>query len=215
MRRGPGRGAAPGWLRPALGGLLALGLAAGGAGCAGTRPRLFQAESLAWSHPRVAFLPLENLSNRPDAAETLSHIFHLELVRTGQCEVVEPGEVDAALSDLGIRNTGSLSTENLKGLGQRLKVDYVLLGTVLESGTVRTADADVPCVGVSLRLLEVGTARAVWAAMDFRTGEDHETVFGWGREYDPQRLAAELAAGMFADLARLTRAPAGRKEGAR
>jgi hypothetical protein len=155
----------------------------------------------------VAFLPLENLTSRSDAAEVLTHIFYVELARTGICETVEPGEVEVALSEIGARNTGSVSVEQLKAIGKRLNVRYVLLGTVLESGTVKNSDTDLPSVGVALRLLDVESARVTWAAMDFRTGEDRETLFGWGREHNAQRLASELAAGMFSDLARLAGAP--------
>jgi hypothetical protein len=187
---------------------LTIWLAAGLQGCAGSRPRLFESRPLNWGHPRVAFLPLENLTNRSDAAEILTRVFYAELARTGICEPVEPGEVESLLSELGTRNTGSVSVEQLTAIGKRLRVEYVLLGTVLESGTVRTSDSDVPSVGVALRLLHVESARVAWAAVDFRTGDDRETLFGWGREYDAQRLGSELAARMLSDLARVAGATA-------
>ncbi len=65
---------------------------------------------------------------------------------------------------------------------------------------MKTGDGDVPAVGVALKLVEVSSLRAVWAESRFHTGEDRETVFGWGRERDPQMVASTLARQMIADL---------------
>ena len=199
MMRRAGTGARPG-LAPAawvLGALLGLT-----PGCAHTpRPTpALEPGSVPAAHPRVAFLPLENLSGRADVSDVLSRIFHSELTSTGRWDVVEPGDVESALEELRIRNTGTLSKAQLTDLGHRLQVSYVLVGSVLESGVVHSADGDVPSVGVTIRLLDTGAGRAVWSRMGFRTGEDKETVFGWGRETSAERLGAMLAKELFKDL---------------
>ena len=185
--RGGGRQAAGG---VSLGGLvLALLLA----GCAATHPFVLS-PAPAGQLPRVALLPLEDLSGRADAGNVFARILFVELVRTRTCDVIEAGIVEAAAESLRIRNTGSLAREEVRALGARLGVAYLMLGSLLESGTVRTTAGEVPSVGVALKLLDTDSGRVVWAAMRFRTGEDRETVFGWGRQHDRQKLAAELAA---------------------
>lgn len=167
-------------------------------GCAGPGHALRPAPPALAGHPRVALLPLENLTGRPDAGAALTPIFFSELVRTGACEVISPGDVDAALDSLRIHPAGSLAPADLRRLGAALGAEVVMTGTVLENGTVRTPDGDVPAIGVSLLLTDVTSGRVLWAASRFRSGDDRETVFGWGRERSASRLAFQLAAEMFA-----------------
>lgn len=190
------RAAAVRWGRGALGGL---GLALLVAGCAATRPAVVPPRPPG-PLPRVALLPLEDLSGRADAGTVFGRILFVELVRTGACEVIESGLVEAAAESLRIRNAGSLAHEDVRALGDRLDARFLLLGSLLESGTVRTQAGDVPSVGIALKLLDAGTARVLWAAARFRTGEDRETVFGWGRQHDRQQLAADLAADVLKDF---------------
>ncbi len=169
-------------------------------GCAATPRKFVSLGTPVAGRPRLALLPLENLSGRPEAGDLLTRMLFVELVRSGGCELVESGNVDTALDALHVRATGSLSSEQLRGLGDKLGVRFVLTGSVLESGTVRTPEGEVPSVGVALKLLEVRSARVAWAGMRFRSGEDKETVFGWGRQRDAERLAAELVAEVLADF---------------
>jgi hypothetical protein len=130
----------------------------------------------------------------------LGHILFVEFARKGVLDLVEPGEVARVLEDLRIRPTGSLTRAQVTELGDSLDVAYVMLGTVLESGTARTPDGDVPSVAVVLRLVEVSSGRIVWARFGGRTGDDREKVFGWGRVRSRERLAASVAAELFRDL---------------
>jgi len=164
------------------------------AGCAASAPRHGTATLVLAGRPRVALLPLENLSGDADAAEVFGRVLFTELVRTGCCETIEPGEVEAALDSLGVRYTGALTAADTRGLARRLDARYVMLGTVLETGTVRTPEGDVPSAAVTLRLLEPDSARVVWADAGYRTGQDKESVFGYGRERSAGRLQAALAA---------------------
>jgi len=182
--------------------LLALLLAAATlAGCGGASHQVLRLGVPLHSRARVAVLPLEDLSGEATAAVGFTRMIYAELVRTGTCDVPETGIVEAVMDTLGIRNGGSLRADQVKTLAERLRVEYLLTGTLLESGAVKTGDGQVPAVGAALKLIEVATTRAVWAQVKFRTGEDRETIFGWGRERNAQILAGSLAHEMIADLA--------------
>jgi len=114
--------------------------------------------------------------------------------------MVDPAEVDAAMDSLRIRATGSMTIGQLRVMADTLHVAYILLGSVLESGTVETPDGPVPSVGATLRVVEAATGRVWWAGVHFRSGEDRETVFGWGRVRSPERLTVELAQDMLQDF---------------
>jgi hypothetical protein len=65
---------------------------------------------------------------------------------------------------------------------------------------VQTGEGPVPSVGASLRLVQAASGRVWWAGVHFRSGEDKESVFGWGRVRSPERLVSELAAEMLRDF---------------
>lgn len=187
-------------LGTALAASLGLLLLAALPGCAGSSRSMQHSELPLHAKPRIAVLPLEDLSGEMDAAVGFSRLLFAELVRSGRWEIVESGVVEGVMDSLSLRDGGSLTRAQVRTLGERLAATHLLTGTLLESDRVKTGDGDVPAVGVALKLVEVSSLRAVWAESRFHTGEDRETVFGWGRERDPQMVASTLARQMIADL---------------
>ena len=170
-------------------------------GCAaGSRSSVLRTGLPLHERPRIAVLPLEDLSGEMDAAVGFSRLLFAEIVNTGRWEVVESGIVEGVMDSLSLRDGGSLTRSQVQLLGERLSATHLLTGTLLESDRVKTGDGEVPAAGVVLKLLEVSTTRAVWAESRFHTGEDRETIFGWGRERNAQMVAGTLAREMVRDL---------------
>ncbi len=161
----------------------------------------------------VAILPLEELSGKAGAAEKFTRIVFTELVARGGWEVVDPGQVDGALALARLRSTGSMSRDQVRLVSDSLHVPYLITGTALEYGRVHTPDGEVPSVGLSLRLIEGRTGKVLWADQRFRSGDDKETVFGFGRESDPDRLLqltiADLLSGLRAPVTGAAAVPPG------
>ena len=154
---------------------------------------------------RVAVLPLEDLSGQSGAADRMTRVLFTVLMQAGAYDVVEPGSVDAALSDARVRSTGMLSREQMLALSSQLETRWLLTGSTLEFGRVRTPDGEVPSVGIALRLIDGRSGRVCWADQRYRNGDDRETVFGWGHESDGDRLAQIT----MTELVRGLRIPAG------
>ena len=197
------RSRSPAALAPSLALLAALALA----GCGGGSPHPSAALPPA-NRPRIALLPFDNLTTVGGAGDMMTLMFFTEIGSSGPYEPVETGVVAAALESLNIRSVAGLSTEQIKAIGERLAVPRLLVGSVLESGNVHTNDGELPSVGVTLKLLDVSDGRVVWTRMGFKTGEDKETVFGWGRERSAPRLAASLAVEMVRAIPAPAPAPA-------
>jgi len=149
---------------------------------------------------RLAVLPFDNLTSEGTSGDVMTVVFFTEVGAQGAYEPVEAGVVAAALESLGVRTAGSLSASQLKAIGDRVAAPRLLIGSVLENGFVHTAEADLPSVGVTLKLLDAASGRVLWTKMGFKTGDDGETVFGWGREKSPRKLAASLATELLKDL---------------
>jgi TolB-like protein len=189
--------------------VLAIGVAAAlMPGCAARRHAVLPPGTLA-GRPLVLMLPLANLSGRLESGDLTSRLFYAELSRTGTCDLVDWGDVERLVETLRVRDTGAPTPAQLEALRDSTGARYVIAGSVLESGTVRTPEGDVPSVGVSLRLIDATSRRAVWADARFRTGQDGETLFGWGRETSLTRLTERLAREMFEgfDAAQAAAAP--------
>jgi TolB-like protein len=150
--------------------------------------------------PLAALMPFENLSGREEQSQIFTKVFFAQLVASDAFEMIDPTRVEQAMDSLGIRAAATMTPAQVKGVGDTLHVTHLLLGSVLESGTVLSDNMPIPSVGATLRLVEVASGRVVWAGVHFRSGEDRETFFGWGRVKSVERLVSELASEMLGDF---------------
>jgi TolB-like protein len=183
------------WARIAALGLLAI-LSTGGA----PAPRRSAGGTVPRDVPRAALMPFENLAGREEESQVFTKIFFAQLVATGSLEMVDPTAVDAAMESLGVRGSGAMTLGEVRAMADTLHAPYLLLGSVLESSTLQTPEGPIPSVGASLRLVQAASGRVMWAGVHFRTGEDKESVFGWGRVLSTERLISELAFDMLKDF---------------
>jgi len=162
------------------------------AGCTG--PRVYHNPRHSFGAARsIAVLPFENLSGAEGAGEIVQKIFLVELLRNKTLNVIEPGEVDQALKELRIRATQKLSSDQSLKLKERLKVDWILLGSVLEFSEQKQGQREVPVVSLTARVIEAETGKIVWAAFESRQGDDREVIFGIGKVNSAATLAEKVA----------------------
>lgn len=137
-----------------------------------------------WSnYKRVAVLPLENFTNERYAAERVREVLNIELNAQGLFDALELGEVNRALRTQSLVNLAELGPEQTKALGTALGVQALLMGSVMEFDERRTGSVSLPDIAVSLRLVDVETGLAIWAATDVRAGAKLSTrLFGFGEE---------------------------------
>ncbi len=135
---------------------------------------------------RVAVLPFDNESPDRQAGSRATRFAITELLATGAVEVVEPGEVQAALVKLLGAIPGRAvapSTEQVLALGKALNVQALLLGSVTQSENLRSGAVPIPVVTVDMHLVETETGATVWAATHSEKGGSLEArVLGTGGE---------------------------------
>jgi TolB-like protein len=148
-----------------------------GIGCGGIRPTRFVNPDFNFTFvERVAVLPFENLSNDQQAGPRATRIFITELLATGAIEIVEPGEVQAALRQQSVAGANP-TTDQIMALGQILGVQGVIAGSVNESQLIRSGTAAVPVVTLDVRMVEVETGVTVWAATHTEKGSAFGSKF--------------------------------------
>ena len=122
---------------------------------------------------RVAVLPFENLSGDREAGIRVTRLMITELLASGTVEVVEPGEVQAALIEVAGTPPGrapSLSTEQVVALGAELSAQTVIVGTVTQLEVLRVGSVATPVVSIDAHMVEAETGESVWAATHTETG---------------------------------------------
>ncbi len=112
---------------------------------------------------RVAVMPLDNLTNEKSAGEIVRQVVISELLASGLVDVVIPGEVMAAINELGIQNISSLNARQISALGKVLDVEAIILGSVEEYGESRTGNISTPEVTISLLMTDAGTGNVIWS----------------------------------------------------
>ena len=124
---------------------------------------------------RIAVMPFENDTNDRMAASRVTRLTLTELLASGAFDVVEPGEVEAAVNqieDLSLRQAGRPSKAHIAALGQSLQAQALILGSVTQSGIIRSGQVNIPVVTIDMRMVETETGVVVWAATHSEKGSN-------------------------------------------
>lgn len=135
---------------------------------------------------RVAVLQFENLSSDRQAGLRATRLTLTELLATGAVDVVEPGEVQAALvKAVGAASgrTFNPSKEQILALGTALEVQALIMGTVTQSENLRSGAVPIPVVTLDMRMVETETGAIVWAVTQSEKGSTLSArILGTGGE---------------------------------
>jgi len=129
----------------------------------------------------VAVMPFQNLSRDNLAADRVRDVFANALLATEAVYVVPNGEVARALGKVGVPNAMSPSAEEIVKLGQAMKAEAIITGTVKEYGEVRSGSAVGNVISVSVQMQEASTGKVVWTGTTTKGGVSFsDRLFGGG-----------------------------------
>jgi TolB-like protein len=130
---------------------------------------------------RVAVIPFENLSNDQGAGARITQILLTELLAAKAFEVVEPGEVSSVLEKHSLVRTSALTEDQIISIGKDLRSQGLILGSVMESTSLRTGGSSSNAVTLVVRIVETETGATVWSATHSETGRGFwSSLFGTG-----------------------------------
>lgn len=145
---------------PAL--VMAIVLVVGGCGSGASR---FIRDDVDFSFiRRVAVYPFYNLSQDVYGAQRVQSVFLTEILEKDEVEVIDRGEMLAALAELKLQPDAILSPEQVQALGKRLGADAVFFGTVEEYGAERGGANPTQVVTATYQLCESQAGRIVWSS---------------------------------------------------
>jgi len=150
-------------------------------GCA-TRAQAFRhPEADLSAIARVAVIPFENYTSTQFAGEKVTTIYISELLMRIDVDVVEPGEVSRKLQNSGV--VGSrLSQSEIKSVGNALKADTLIFGSVQEYGRERFRNESYPIVSLNARWVDVATGTIIFMGTASEEGSPRVPVVDVGEE---------------------------------
>ena len=119
---------------------------------------------------RVAVLPFENHSKDEFAAARARDFTITQGLAMGLFDIVDKGLVDSVLQEEVIEPGAPLDESMTKRLGQRLKVQAILLGAVDYAGEGEKGNFAFPELSLTMRLLDADTAVVLWQASGHGSG---------------------------------------------
>jgi TolB-like protein len=118
----------------------------------------------------VAVVPFENVTTDKLCAERVHKLFVTELLNFDAFRVVEPGQLLRAMRRDQLE-PATLTPEEMKKLGEALKVQALFLGSVLEYDEGRGGGAaPSPRVRLQFRLVDTETGTTLWSVTRTRGG---------------------------------------------
>jgi polysaccharide biosynthesis protein PelC len=118
----------------------------------------------------VAVMPFQNFTNSQEAPERVRDVFMGMLLATEAVYVLPPGEVQRAISRVGVVNSATPSTDEIKSLAGILDVDVVITGAVREYQLVRSGASTANIISLSLQMIETETGTIIWSASSTKGG---------------------------------------------
>jgi curli biogenesis system outer membrane secretion channel CsgG len=150
---------------------------------------------------RVGVLPLKNFSREQMAEKKVRRILISELLATGAFEVVDPGEVNRAVAELGGKGAVGIKIEEIKAMGRRLNVQALIMGAVVEYGYVTSGTAKAPLVSLSLRMVETEKGSIIWSTTVSEGGMGLGTrLLGASRDTISQTAIKAIRKGIYTSL---------------
>jgi TolB-like protein len=144
---------------------------------------------------RIAVLPFANQTEHPSIERIFGRVFVSELLGAGNYQLAHEGDVRQILAQMRILPGLDLSSEQIRGLADRLGVQVVIAGAVLE---VRSTGGDArdlnPSMAVVVRILEASSGRTIWVTYNRSEGSDYRLVMHFGLINTVSALAKKVSA---------------------
>lgn len=140
---------------------------------------------------RIALFPFENLTDEKTALEQVMPVLRTLLEEKG-LEIVDENSLNKILLKKRVRNTGYISKDLAREVGNELNVRAILIGSI-NSFYLR----ENPQVGLLARLIDSSDGSILWANQAAATGEDFTTILGLGTVKSMDRLISIVAERLF------------------
>ncbi|MEJ2199445.1 MAG: hypothetical protein P8X63_00290 [Desulfuromonadaceae bacterium] len=164
------------------------------AGC-GRDPFLHRMKPLPAETPcRIAVLPLINETDYPLAETIVYKVFSVELTEMGNFWLAQEGDIRKIFQQFRIYPGQPLSPEQMKILADRLNVQLLITGNIIQMQENPGPNGSVnPELAVRLSILNADTIETLWSTYHRRQGIDYQTTMHFGQINSMTRLCRQVA----------------------
>lgn len=154
----------------------------------------FQSFALVSSIPRLAVLPLENLSSAEEGGRVLQRLLEDALGRSIDHILISPAKIDDAISRGRIRQPVLMDDDQRLKLSEAIDAQYFLVGSLLNYEVYQDQySGPIPMISCALQLQRAHDGKTIWSESLHAVGNDGEWLFALGVEHDITRLGRGLA----------------------
>ena len=130
---------------------------------------------------RIAVLPFTNQIDYNMAGTVFTRVFTSELIGKGNYIVAQEGDVRKIFKQMRLLPGETLSSEQLRALADRLGVQVVITGAVLEMrDKIKYGRKLDPSVAVVIRIMEASSGRMIWTTYNRTEGSDYRLIMHFG-----------------------------------
>lgn len=163
----------------------------------------FQAIVVTSSLPRIAVLPLENLSTAEEGARVLQRLLEEAMGKSEDWVTAPPAKVDDAIMRGRVRQPVLMDDGQRKKLAEELDTQYFVVGSLLNYEVFQDQYSGlIPMISCAVQLQRASDGKVVWSESLHASGSDGEWLFAMGVEHDITRLARDLAAQTASGISR-------------
>ncbi|PLX89820.1 MAG: hypothetical protein C0618_00420 [Desulfuromonas sp.] len=151
---------------------------------------------LATSVCRVVVVPFVDEAGDPGIGQLSSRIFSNELINSKQFTVIPEGEVRNFLRQkkMLIPDLMETRTKVYRQLGERLRVDAVIRGTIMNSGIdVSGREGSIPYLSIKVEMIDVKTGKLLIDTFHQRRGDEYRKIMHIGIVRTKTGLMARVA----------------------
>ena len=132
---------------------------------------------------QIAVLPFINETEFSQGNILFYRIFLAELIKAGDFDVAQEGDIRNIYRQLHLYPDTSPDFEQMKILADRLGVELIISGKIIEMMKREGVDGNVnPSMAVSLQLIDISTGQTIWNTYLHRQGEHYRRIMHFGLE---------------------------------
>jgi hypothetical protein len=154
----------------------------GVSGCGGKSATVFLHPEYDFRYvEQIGVIPFENQSKEQGAGSRVTQVFMSELLSEKVFNIIEPGEVSRALEKYSTLRTSQLTKDQVKEIGQSLKAQALIFGTVAELTSFRSGNSTTNTVTLVVRMVDTESGETVWSTTHTSGGKGFfASLFGTG-----------------------------------
>lgn len=148
----------------------------------------------------VALMPLENWTQQKELPQLVGQNLASELIVSKEFSLVQDGDVGMFMLRQRMRPGTHLYREHFAALDDQLKLDAIIQGRIVETGTViRRGGQKVPFLSLHLDMYDARTGHLLLNTVHRRFGDDYRKVMHFGVVTTKSGLAAKMSQEIIED----------------